>query len=304
MPVFKRLRFLSEYLILRLLMGFFSILSWDTAVKFGAALGRLGIKISRTRFTLATGNIRKAMPELSEQQAQNIALKSWENMGVIAAEVVKAAGMTKKQLLEKCVFEKPEFLLDINKQKKPVLVHMCHMGNWEIAAMAVAAHGMQVCGVARHIRNPYVDGLLAKIRMQFGGEVIFHREPFFSCVRHIKRGKILGILMDQNCPGGEVFIPFFGRMAATTPLTALLSLKTKTPIVPLHVTRRNDGKIVIHCDAPIYPAATYSHEELLKLVEVLNAKLEEWIRQQPQMWLWAHNRWKREKEAPVQTQSN
>jgi len=194
MPIIKRLRFFAEYLLLRLLAGFFCILPWDTAVKLGARLGRFGIKISRKRFALATGNIRKAMPELSQEEAENIALKSWENMGVIAAEVVQASRMTKEQLLEKCVLDNPEVLLDLLKQKKPALVHMCHMGNWEIAAMAVAAIGMPVCGVARHIRNPYVDELLAKIRMQFGGEVIFHREPFFSCVRHLKRGKLLGIL--------------------------------------------------------------------------------------------------------------
>ncbi|MFA5161008.1 MAG: lysophospholipid acyltransferase family protein [Elusimicrobiales bacterium] len=296
MPFPKRLRHLIEYAFVRLAVAAFSLLSWERAAACGALLGRLAARLARRRFALSVANIRKALPDMSDR-AEEIALKSWENIGVLAAELAQTSRMSGEQLFEKCVLENQQVVLELHKQGKSAIVHLGHIANWELPAMTVAAMGLPVCGVARHMRNPYVDRMLSEIRGRFGGEIIFHREPFFSCVRNIKRGKFLGVLMDQNCPGGEVFTSFFGAMAATSPLSALLSLKTQTPIIPLRVTRR-DGKIIAILEEPIYPAPAYSREELLKLIAVLNGRLESWIRQEPHLWLWAHNRWKREGEAP------
>jgi KDO2-lipid IV(A) lauroyltransferase len=150
----------------------------------------------------------------------------------------------------------------------------------------------------RHIRNEYLDNWITSVRSRFGLQIISHRNPFFSCVKKIKEGYFVGIAMDQNMPANAIFTPFLGRMAATTPLTALLSLKTQTPIFPARITRNDKNEITVTIENPIIPDKNYSEENLYKLVEKLNQKLEGWIKQNPELWLWAHNRWKREKDAP------
>jgi len=236
------------------------------------------------------------MPELTPEDVSKTALESWENLGITAAEVIQAARMNAGQLQEKCVITNPEAVLNLQKQGKNAIIHLGHIANWELVAMTITSFGLSTAALAKHMRNPYVDGMLDGIRRKFGMDIVYHRDPFFSCVRHLRRGRFLGILMDQNYPAGEVYAPFMGRMASTTPLTALLALKLGTPILPLHVTRVH-GVVTATFEEPIYPDAAYSPQAMHALIDKLNAKLEEWIRKEPHLWLWAHNRWKREADA-------
>ncbi|HOX22995.1 MAG TPA: lysophospholipid acyltransferase family protein [Elusimicrobiales bacterium] len=297
MPLFKRIKFLLEYALFLATAWLLRSLPLDTARNLGAVLGRAATVVVYKRFRLTVDNIHKAFPAKSPAEAQGIARQSWANMGVTAAEFAHAATLDKKQLLELFSVTNTELFENHLAQGKGAIVHLAHIGNWEIAGLGVQALCGKVAAVARHIRNPYVDAWMDKARRHIGSEIISHRNPFFSCVKWLKKGKVLGILMDQNMPYGEVFLPFFGRMASTTPLTALLALKTGAPIFPLRVYRK-DGKINAEFEDPIYPEEGYSDDKVLRLVAVLNARIEAWIAQDPSSWLWAHNRWKREHQAP------
>jgi KDO2-lipid IV(A) lauroyltransferase len=97
-------------------------------------------------------------------------------------------------------------------------------------------------------------------------------------------------------PAGDLFLPVFNRVCAVTPITALLSLKTGTPVFPARLYRDGHGVIVAQYEPAIFPPEHYSEEGVLELVNRLNAATERWIRAEPAMWLWSHNRWKREND--------
>jgi len=296
MTLTKRLRFLAEYAALRLLGFLLSLLPWNAALKAGEMLGRFAALIVFKRLRLTKDNIRKAFPQFTEKQIDDTARASWGNMGIIAAEFLKASAMTRQQLLKKCRLHGEEKLKPYLSREKGVIIHVGHLTNWELVGLLFPALGYDCCVVARAIRNPFVDAWVTKMRKHFGSDIIFHRDPFFSCVRNLKRGKLLGILMDQNMPAGELYADFLGRPASVTPLTALLSLKMQTPVFPVRITRTPQG-IDAYIEDPILPQEHYSEEHMLDLVNKLNGKIEQWIRQDPSKWLWAHNRWKREKDA-------
>ena len=88
---------------------------------------------------------------------------------------------------------------------------------------------------------------------------------------------------------------FFGRSAAISPITALLSTRLQVPVFPVQVTREN-GKLVCTVQDPVWPPKEYSQENIRLFVRQLTDIYENWIRQNPANWLWAHNRWKREAE--------
>ena len=55
------------------------------------------------------------------------------------------------------------------------------------------------------------------------------------------RGTV-AILIDQNVlPGEAIFVPFFGRLAATTPSLALLQMKTDAAVVPAFAWPQGKG---------------------------------------------------------------
>jgi len=60
---------------------------------------------------------------------------------------------------------------------------------------------------------------------------------------------------------------------------------------------RENGKIIAEAETAIYPPqGEYSHQLLFDYTKQLKSKYEEWITKDPSSWLWAHNRWKREKD--------
>lgn len=88
--------------------------------------------------------------------------------------------------------------------------------------------------------------------------------------------------------------PFFGRMAWTSPIAAILSHRTGSPIM-VATTKRKDGRYWIHYSDPIWPnPALPLDQEMDRLMKEALAKLEASIRESPGEWLWSHNRWKQQ----------
>ena len=80
------------------------------------------------------------------------------------------------------------------------------------------------------------------MRRKTGVELIDKRGALRPVLRALRRGSLVGILLDQNTARREgVFVPFFGRTAATSRSLALLALRTRTPIVPTFIRRESAG---------------------------------------------------------------
>ncbi len=295
-PVTRKVRYYFEYLPLAAGLFLFQLLPWNAATTLGQSLGRLFSHIVRKRYRVTIDNLTKAFPEKNPAEIEAIARASWANIGRIAAEFIKVTSSSPEDLLRRCRIENDAEFRKRLATGKGALVHVAHFTNWEVAGLALMASGYNVVALARITRNPYVETMMRKRRLRFGGELVGHRNPFFACVKALKRGKAICIAMDQNMPAGELFLPFFGRICSVSPVTALLSLKTNTPIYPLHVLRGPDGVITARFEPAIIPPEHYTEEGVLDMVKLLNGRLENWIRANPDMWLWSHNRWKREND--------
>lgn len=270
--------------------------------KAAAALGRFGTaaaaRLMPKRFARSVRDIQLAFPDKSPQQARQIALDSWRNMGQILTEFIKLSSSSRQTVLEKVELRHIDRLLDAQKNKTGGIIHIGHFTNWEAFGLAASAAGVESIVMAQRVDNPYVDEETNRLRHVFSGFTIYSNHdanPFFSAVRLLKKGKLLGILTDQNVVASEIFMNFLGRPAAISPITALLSIRLKVPVFPVLVTREN-GKLVCTVQEPVTPPEEYSQENIRIFTRRLTDIYESWIRNYPQNWLWAHNRWKREEE--------
>jgi KDO2-lipid IV(A) lauroyltransferase len=113
-------------------------------------------------------------------------------------------------------------------------------------------------------------------------------------LRGLKKGAFLGIVGDQGMPDSGYSSPFFGRNAWTSPIAAILSHRTGSPII-VATTMRKDGKYYIHYSDPIWPDTNAPMDkEVDRLMRESLSKLEEKIKEEPGQWLWSHNRWKQQ----------
>ena len=130
--------------------------------------------------------------------------------------------------------------------------------------------------------------MFAKQRSRFGLEVFERSEGFGKAIELLRSGGGVGILMDQHAGDGGLWTPFFGRLASTTPLPALLARRTQAELMGFAV--HTDG--FARWRAVAEPPIEGTGESIQKLTACGNEILEKQVRRAPEDWFWVHNRWK------------
>ena len=176
---------------------------------------------------------------------------------------------------------------------KGAIVVLAHMGNWEVSGLAVSRKGYDLSSIARPIENPFLDAYVNRLRRSTGQEIIPKQRAVRSMAESLKSNKILAILADQNARKNGVFVPFFGRPASTVRSPALMALKYGAPIFAVNLFRsgRNEYRVVMTPEIPI-PKSGDREKVIEKITADVTARLEGFIREHPEQWMWLHARWK------------
>ena len=71
-----------------------------------------------------------------------------------------------------------------------------------------------------------------------------------------------------------------------------MSLKWNVPIFMVRLERINMFNFRMTIEDKIKISKTKDHEKnVYKLTEIISHRIEEWIIERPEQWLWAHRRW-------------
>ena len=170
--------------------------------------------------------------------------------------------------------EQKDIFNKLLSRKKGILALSGHLGNWEILAAGVAKH-YPLNVVAKKI---YIEEL---------NNMLVH-------YRTLKNNEIIAMLIDQDTSVQSVFVDFFGVPASTPLGLASIALKVGTPVVLAVDKRLADGKHkFIISDEIIPPKSTGDFDTDVKNFTLKLTKcLEDFIRENPEQWVWFHERWK------------
>jgi KDO2-lipid IV(A) lauroyltransferase len=104
----------------------------------------------------------------------------------------------------------------------------------------------------------------------------------------------VGILIDQRVRENQgVEVPFFGHPAWTAAILARMARKTGAPVVPTFALCERPGHYRLYYDKPVLVDDLQGAElEDIPLTARYLAILEAAIRENPDQWLWYHDRWK------------
>ncbi len=179
-------------------------------------------------------------------------------------------------------------------QKGTGVVFFCaHQANWELFFLEGNSR-MPGVAIGRPIKNQLLYDFILRIRTRFGGTIITPKNALKEGAKALKEGKFLGIVGDQGMPESHFRSQFLGRNAFSTTAPALLSYRTKTPLIVATMTKKNQ-KYHITYSEPIMPDLNKPlKEEVERMTLESLALLEESIIKNPCEWLWIHNRFKQE----------
>lgn len=234
----------------------------------------------------ARRNLRRALPALDEARIEAIVRGVWDNLGRVVAEYPHLHFLVRNRVE---VTGAEHFA--VLRSDQPAIFFSAHFGNWELLPGITARHGIPLSNVYRAPNNPHVDRVLRGLRDE-SAELIPKgpsgaRQLLQSMTRHAR----LGMLVDQKMNDG-IAVPFFGRDAMTAPALAQLALRYDCPVIPGHIERLGGARFRLVVEPPlVLPRSSDRHADMRALMTTVNQRLERWIAERPEQWLWLHRRW-------------
>jgi len=278
-----------------LILGFTTrSLGHKLRVKTGKLISRILVMIFPSRIEIARNNLRFAFPDKDAKWINNVAVESFENLGITLVEILAMRYMSKEKVKSLVKFENLDLFQRLHSKKKGVILLSAHFGNWELGALSGALNmGVNYLIIVEHQANDYIDREMNKIRTRFGSKVVSRYKAAREIVKALDKGEILALIADQSATKDkDVFVDFFGRPAATYESPAILAKKFDLPVIMGLSVRQNDGTYVNTLEEIPHDDLENDKEGIHELTARHTKVLEKYIRMHPGHWSWMHKRWK------------
>jgi Kdo2-lipid IVA lauroyltransferase/acyltransferase len=287
----------AEYAALRGAVAAMERLSFRRAGVLGERIGRLGYWPLGIRRAVVERQLSAALPERSPEDIARIARETYAQLGRTSVETAILPAYDAAEIVG--LFEDVQGWSIIEERLargKGLILVTGHLGNWELGGAYLAARGVPIEVVARHMANPLFDRYLTRTRQQIGMEVVYDEDAVRRVPRSLRSGRAVAFLVDQGAVGlASTWVPFFGRYAKTPRGPAVFALRLDAPIVFGAAVRRPSGRYQLTFE-PIDVAPSGDREaDVDRIVADYTATLERWVRRTPEQYLWHHRRWKHQR---------
>ena len=287
----------AEYVALRGAVAAMERLSFTSAGRFGARLGGLGYSPLGIRRAVVERQLTVSLPERTPAEIERIAKAAYAHLGQTSIETAILPSYSQRQIIS--LFESVNGW-DLVEERlalgKGLIVVTGHLGNWELGGAYLAARGVPIDAVARHMANPLFDRYLTATRERIGMTVVHDGDAVRRVPRSLRTGRAVAFLVDQGAVGlASTYVPFFGRYAKTPRGPAVFALRLGAPVVFGVALRQPSGRYQLNFE-PIEVVDTGDREaDVDRIVANYTAMLERWVRKAPEQYLWHHRRWKHQR---------
>ncbi len=161
-------------------------------------------------------------------------------------------------------------------------------------AIQLSNHGINLSAIYRPLNNIFLNPLMEYLRIKYicPSQIKKGRAGMREILKKIKEGNSIALMVDQRVSEGEKVL-FFNQPAYTTTIPAQIALKFRSKIVPISLKRTSDVKFNMVVEKPIdVERSENQNKDILDISIKLNSVIENMIKNNPDQWIWSHNRWK------------
>ena len=244
-------------------------------------------------------NLQNAFPDLSEKEIAKIARKFYRHFCDQLLESAKIMHLSKENLDKRFEYENPEIFDDFYKNKKSIVLVSAHYGNWEWLVNIQSKINHHFLAIYKPLADEHFDRLMRRLRTRFMNEdQVVPMNNIYRRLFHDDKAGILNItwfLVDQSPPRDYPF--WIDFMNVKTPFfqgPAKIAQRFKQPVVFMHISKPRRGHYSAKFTTLVSNPDALTEEEITrKYIEAIESE----IRQQPELWLWSHRRWKHSGES-------
>ena len=268
-----------------------------TADLFGRITRLIGPALREQR--IGRANLTAAFPEKSPEEIETILAGVWDNLGRLGAEFAHLDHIWEHDPahpeLSRIEIQQRthELFAQLRLDGKPALIFFCHLGNWELPAVAAVAHGLDAAVLFRRPNSASANRIIEELRqVKMGTLIPAGRDAPLRLAEALQRGQHVAIQVDQWFTNG-VEVTFFGRKTKANPTLARLLRQIECPIHGVRIIRLPDNRFRAELSEEVPPVRDAAGQiDIQGTMQAVTSVVEGWVREYPDQWLWLHRRWR------------
>ncbi len=288
------IRYFLEFILVIFFFLIFKIIGLKLSSKLGEIIGKYFGPLFRKK-AIAKKNILIAFPNINETSINQIIDDMWRNIGSIFGEYIH---INKFSILDeeknKIVFTNKNNLQILKNNTKPIVFFSGHFANFELMAKCLQELEFNIGAIYRPLNNIFLNPIMDFIRKKYICSIQIEKGSAGTkkLIKHISTNNPLALMIDQRL-SSSIRVPFFNQPASTTTTPAQLSIKYDALLVPVFLKRLKKTNYEFFLEEPLVVKKTNNYEkDIFNITEIMNKKIEEFIKVDPANWLWSHDRWK------------
>ena len=290
----KIVRYFLEFFIVVIFFLIFKIIGLKLSSDFGEIIGRYFGPLFRKK-TIAKKNILIAFPNFNEKSINEMIDRMWKNIGRIFGEYIH---VNKFSIIDnnkkKIVFTNRNNMEILKKNNKPIVFFSGHFANFELMAKCLQELGFDIGAIYRPLNNIFLNPIMEFIRKKYICPIQIEKgsNGTKKLIKHISNNNPLALMVDQRL-SSSIRVPFFDQPATTTITPAQLTIKYDALLVPVFLKRLEKTNFEFFIEEPLITNRTNDYDkDIFNITQIMNIKIEEFIKRDPAHWLWSHDRWK------------
>ncbi|HEX7077823.1 MAG TPA: lysophospholipid acyltransferase family protein [Candidatus Eisenbacteria bacterium] len=156
--------------------------------------------------------------------------------------------MTDRALCATFRFQGTELLYRALAGGRGAVVAAPHLGNWELAGLALARLGFRVHVVTGVQLHPALSPAVRALKEGSGIRVSTPEDGFAPLLATLQGGGLVVLLVDGDVYARGLRAPFFGRETPFPAGPAILARRARAPLLHAHAERLRDGRHRISID--------------------------------------------------------
>jgi len=251
--------------------------------------------IFRYRRKIVRENLLCSFPDKTKNEILATERRFYHFFVDVIFEIIKTIHLNGKDIQKRMVFLNPEIAIGQMNAGKSILFMSSHFGNWEwLDSFALLLPENQyMYNVYRRLKSQRMDAFMNNLRSKFKGNNVEKHDILRAMVRLRSENKVagFGMISDQKPSGSDhqLEVTFLNQPTYVLTGSEQLARKFDYPVLYVHMKRVKRGYYEVDLEIiTTEPKKTEPFEISKKYMNLL----EQDILQQPECWLWSHNRWK------------
>lgn len=276
-----------KYWLTWLGIGLFALLAWlpwQARRWLGNRLGNWIYHHNGKRRNVVLTNLRLCFPALDDAQHAQMAQAHCQEYASALLDYSLLFFRSRRWLYQRTQIIGREHIDQAIAAGQNVILMLGHSVWLEFAPVAIGEH-YRAYGSYKPFRNPVVNGLIARSRLQDVEFVVAREEGMMKLVRALEPGRLMFFLPDEDHGSKHsVFAPFCGVPKATLTTPARLAKLGKAVALPVMVffNQQHGGYDIVIGSALL----NFPSKDATQDAACLNTGLQTLIQQHPEQYMW------------------